>query len=687
MGRERVVLCLSNCISCAYLSVNIGKMDVSPETKLSSRQSPVGYKSFEGLPQLTVDDTLTKGQNGNFQNEHNRNTGLHGHGGLSSAPDLSSLPKELPLRHLASGSQHPNLADLSLSSFREMDKDPQPGGPSRCGTWQDAIIPIYAASLIIAIAVTTAMVLQIYLGTNEQVFRGSVLVTDHEHCTELGRRVLNEQGSSVDSAIVATLCLGIVHPHASGIGGGGVMLVHDIRKNIRKVINFQETAPSGIKEEILQIDPELKPGLIVGVPGLLRGLYQAHKLYGRLSWEDIVTRAANVARDGFNVSHRLAEAITKVKGQNMSLRFRDMFLPKGHALSPGSLMKTPSLAAVLEAGVSEFYNGTLTQEMASEVQENGGILTKEDLRNYSAVIEQPIEGLYQGFRVLVPPPPSIGAALISALNILEDFHLNGNSTTYRANHWIAESLKASLTMASGLGDPVYTPSVSALISKMLSKPQAVVLRQLISDSQASPPRHYSTVYDLPSGAVASQVVVMGPDDIIVSVTSSLNRPFGSRILTPSGILLNSQILDFSWPIKTQGLLISNLTNRVQPGKRPLSFIMPTIVIPSLGKCGSYVALGSSNGESSLSGVTQVLINILSYHKNLNDSISLGRLHPQLKPSRLLVDSEFLEEDVKVLRLKGHTVYRVGLLSLVQGAQKTNDIIRGIVDPRAVAGSA
>uniref|UniRef100_A0A8C8JDT5 Glutathione hydrolase n=1 Tax=Oncorhynchus tshawytscha TaxID=74940 RepID=A0A8C8JDT5_ONCTS len=629
---------------------NIGKMDVSPETKLSSRQSPVGYKSFEGLPQLTGLKSLPPG--------------LHGHGGLSSAPDLSSLPKELPLRHLASGSQHPNLADLSLSSFREMDKDPPPWGPSRCGTWQDAIIPIYAASLIIAIAVTTAMVLQIYLGTNEQVFRGSVLVTDHEHCTELGRRVLNEQGSSVDSAIVATLCLGIVHPHASGIGGGGVMLVHDIRKNIRKVINFQETAPSGIKEEILQIDPELKPGLIVGVPGVVVYV-QFHVCVQK---------------------YILAYAITKVKGQKMSLRFRDMFLPRGHALSPGSLMKTPSLAAVLEAGVSEFYNGTLTQEMASEVQENGGILTKEDLSNYSAVIEQPIEGLYQGFRVLVPPPPSIGAALISALNILEDFHLNGNSTTYRANHWIAESLKASLTMASGLGDPVYTPSVSALISKMLSKPQAVVLRQLISDSQASPPRHYSTVYDLPSGAVASQVVVMGPDDIIVSVTSSLNRPFGSRILTPSGILLNSQILDFSWPIKTQGLLISNLTNRVQPGKRPLSFIMPTIVIPSLGKCGSYVALGSSNGESSLSGVTQVLINILSYNKNLNDSISLGRLHPQLKPSRLLVDSEFLEEDVKVLRLKGHTVYRVGLLSLVQGAQKTNDIIRGIVDPRAVAGA-
>uniref|UniRef100_A0A4W5N9F6 Glutathione hydrolase n=1 Tax=Hucho hucho TaxID=62062 RepID=A0A4W5N9F6_9TELE len=609
MVRVRVVLCLSNCTSCAYLCVNIGKMDVSPETKLSSSQSPVGYKSFEGLPQLTPTSTLTG-------SKISSSPGLQGHGDLSPAPDLSSLPKELPLRHLAPGSQHPNLAELSLSSFRETDKDPPSGGPSRCGPWQDAIIPIYAASLIIAIAVTIAMVLQIYLGTNEQVFRESVLVTDHEHCTELGRRVLNDQGSSVDSAIVASLCLGIVHPHASGIGGGGVMLVHDIWKNIRKVINFQETAPSGFKEEILQIDPELK---VMCCMTTVYEITQCVELLSRIVWL--------VSDSHATCTLRLQKRFFSCLGHNMSLRFRDMFLPRGHALTPGSLMKTPSLAAVLEAGVSEFYSGTLTQEMANEVNKCVRILTKEDLSNYSAVIEQPIEGLYQGFRVLVPPPPSIGAALISALNILEDFHLNGNSTTYNTNHWIAEVLYLN---------------------------GSVTCRRLLPDT---------TVYDLPSGAVASQVVVMGPDDVFVSVTSSLNRPFGSRILTPSGILLNSQIVDFSWPIKAQGLLISNLTNRVQPGKRPLSFIMPTIVIPSLGKCGSYVALGSSNGD-----------------------ISRGRLHSQLQPSRLLVDSEFLEEDVKVLRLKGHAVYRVGLLSLVQGAQRTNNIIRGIVDPRAVAGA-
>ncbi|XP_010880201.2 glutathione hydrolase 7 isoform X2 [Esox lucius] len=653
-------------------------MDASHEIKLSSGPPPAGYKSLEGLSKLTVDDTLTEGQNGNFTKE-NQNTGF-----LQVCPAPYAHPL-VPLKQLGSGSQTSNLADLSLSSFRETDKDPLSGGPRKFGPWQNAIIPLYAASLITAIAITTALVLQIYLGDNK-VYRESVLVTDQKHCTELGQRVLKDQGSSVDCAVFAALCLGIVQPHMSGIGGGGVMLLYDTQKNVGMVINFQETAPSGILEEMMQNDLDLKPGLLVGVPGLLRGLHQAHKLYGRMSWEEVVARAASVAKEGFNVSHSLAEAITKVKGQNMSLRFRDMFFPGGRALLPGSILKAPGLAAVLEAGVSEFYSGNLTQEMASEVQANGGVLTQEDLSNYSALVEQPMEGLYQGFRVLVPPPPSVGAALISALNILEDFHLAENDT-HSAHHWIAESLKAALAMASGLGDPRYTTSVSELVSKMLSKPQAAVLRALVNDSHASPPSHYSSVYDGQSGAVASQVVVMGSDDIIVSVTSSLNRPFGSRIVTPSGILLNSQILDFSWTNKTKGSLTSNLRNRVQPGKRPMSSNIATIVLPSLDKCGKYVALGSSNGDHGLSGIAQVLMHVLIHHKNLNDSISLGRLHPQLQPSSLLVDSEFLEEDVVVLRLKGHSVHRVAVLSLLQGAQRTNDIIRGMVDPRAADDSA
>ncbi|KAM3877950.1 glutathione hydrolase 7-like [Diretmus argenteus] len=413
-----------------------------------------------------------------------------------------------------------------------------------------------------------------------QVFVKGVLVSDHEHCTALGQKVLHDEGSSVDAAIVATLCLGVVHPHMSGIGGGGVMLVHDMHRNETRVINFQETAPYAIKEEMLQNILELKPGLQVGVPGLLKGLHQAHYLYGRMSWEDVVTRAADVARDGFNVSHSLAEAIMKVEGENLSGRFRSMFFPGSHALLPGSFLRMPNLAGVLQADLSHFYNGNLSQEMENEVKANGGVLDREDISNYSVEVGTPIEGLYHEFIVQVPPPPSLGEALISFLNLLECFHLSeGNSTTNDTYHWIAECLRAALAMASGLGDPMHDSSITALLS------------ELLSESQAEP--------------MAGQVVVMGPDDVIVSVASSLSRPFGSRIITPSGILLNSHILDFSWTNKTQRPLLTNQRNRIQPGKRPLSSLMPIIVVPTLHKCGTYMALSNSDGDRSLSGITQV----------------------------------------------------------------------------------
>ncbi|KAM4612757.1 glutathione hydrolase 7-like [Polymixia lowei] len=577
------------------------------------------------------------------------------------------------MKQLASGRTSPGEKGLS---FRETDDDPLPGGAHSPA--QDKPLPIYVVCITFAIGVTIALILQIYLGES-QVFVEGVLVSDHKHCTVLGQKVLHDQGSSVDAAIVAALCLGVVHPHMSGIGGGGVMLVHDINKNETRVINFQETAPYAIKEEMVQNVLELKPGLQVGVPGMLRGLHQAHSLYGRMSWKDVVSRAADVARDGFNVSHSLAEAISRVKGEKLSGRFRNMFFPDSHALLPGSFLRMSALAIVLEAGLSEFYTGNLSKEIEDEVQANGGVLSREDIRNYSAEIGQPVEGLYHEFKVVVPPPPSVGAALISALNILEGFNLNENSSTAdEAYHWIAESVKAGLAMASGLGDPIYD-SITELLSEMLSKSHADVLRQMMNYSHTSPPEHYSTVHSLQGEPMAGQVVVMGPDDLIVSVASSLSRPFGSRIITPSGILLNSHILDFSWPNRTQEPVLTSQKNRIQPGKRPLSSLMPTIVVPPRRKCGIYVALSNSDGDHSLSGITQVLINALSYQK-MNDS--LGRLHPHLRPSSLLVDSQFPVESVQVFSDKGHIVQRLKALSVVQGIQRNKDIVKAMAEPHS-----
>ncbi|XP_035014085.1 glutathione hydrolase 7 isoform X1 [Hippoglossus stenolepis] len=663
-------------IMSGYPSGCVADKDANPETTLGSAYSPVDYMSITSFPRLPEDD-VTSGENAlKFRKEDDNILSEQ-----DTDPDL--FLKSARLQRLPSSASDLACHDVSL---QETNRDPF---TEDCACQRDGLTVIITACLTFATGVTVALIMQIYFG-DPQVFNQGAVVTDVAQCTSLGFSVLEKQGSSVDAAITAALCLGIVHPHTSGIGGGGVMLVHDIRKNETRVIDFRETAPSAINEEMMRTNLDQNPGLLVGTPGMLSGMHQAHQLYGRMSWKDVVTMAADVARNGFNVTHDLAEALAKVKDQNTSDAFRALFLPNGQAPLSGLFTRRLDLAAILDAvavkGIPEFYSGNLTQEMEAAVQAKGGVLTDDDFGNYSTVLQQPAEITYQGHHVMVAPAPHAGVALITALNILEGYNITSQVFRNSTYHWIAESVKIALALASGLGDPMFDTSVAEIVTKMQSKSQASLLRQMINDSQALPASHYTPSFTLEEGAAAAQVMVMGPDDYIVSFMSSLNKPFGSGIVTPSGILLNSQILDFTWPNKTQSSS-PNPHNNLQPGKRPMSFLMPTAVRPAVGLCGTYVAIGSSNGEKALSGITQVLMNVLSSRKNMSDSVAYGRLHPQLEPNTLLVDSEFLDEDVALLQFKGHKVERKDVLSLVEGTRRTNDLIIGVKDPRSADASA
>ncbi|XP_051788787.1 glutathione hydrolase 7 [Erpetoichthys calabaricus] len=658
------------------MSGTISDKDACQETTLGA-YSPVDYMSITSFPRLPEDDAAS-GEN-IIRSRKEEDAFLSEQ---DTDPDL--FLKSARLQRLPSSSSE--LASQDVSPLRETQRDPLAGD---CTCRQDGLTIIITACLTFATGVTVALIMQIYFG-DPQIFSQGAVSTDVSRCTSLGVEVLKRQGSSVDAAIAAAVCVGIINPHSSGIGGGGVMLVHDIRKNLSKVIDFRETAPSAVTEEMFQLNVEQKPGLLVGVPGVLRGMYEAHQEYGRLSWAEIMTMTADIAREGFNITHDLAEAIYKMKDQNVSENFQDLFFQNGQPLLADMFMQRLDLAAIFDVvgrqGVSAFYNSNLTQEIVSEVRERGGVLQEDDFVNYVVVPEKPLEGYYQGHQILVSPPPHAGAGLILALNILEGFNITSQVPRNSTYHWITETLKMSLAMAGSLGDPQHDPTVAAAVNEMLSKSVADFLRQKINESRAFPPSHYMPVYSVESGPSASQVVVMGSDDFIVSVVSSLNRPFGSGIVTSSGIVLNSQMLDFSWQNKTQ-TSSSTSRNSIQPGKRPLSFLLPTVVRPGQGLCGTYLALGASSGEAALSGVTQVLLNVLSFHLNLSDSLSLGRLHPQLQPNTVLVDNEFSEEDIDVLKMKGHEVERKEVLSIVEGTRRTNDLIIGVKDPRNQDASA
>ncbi|XP_064888782.1 glutathione hydrolase 7 isoform X2 [Columba livia] len=590
--------------------------------------SPVDYMSITSFPRLPEEDAGGAAESGlRARKEEDAFLG-------EQDTDPDSFLKSARLQRLPSSSSE--MGSQDVSPLQETSKDPFSGD---CSCRQDGLTVIITACLTFAMGVTVALIMQIYFG-DPQIFHRGAVVTDAARCTALGIEVLNKQGSSVDAAIASALCAGIVNPHTSGIGGGGVMLVHDIRKNRSWVIDFGEMAPLGIPlDEVLQKDT--KPGLLVGVPGMIQGLHQAHQLHGRLPWSELLGLVAGVAQEGFNVTHDLAKAISELKDLNCSDRFREIFLPDGQPLLPGMFVRRLDLAAVLELvgteGVSAFYSGNLTQEMISEVQNYGGVLVEEDFSNYSVTVESPIHTVYRGHLVFSPPPPHAGPALITALNILEGFNITSQVSRGNVLHWMAETLKIALSLASNLGDPSGDVSITHAAEDMVSKSEANSLRQLINDSQSFSSDLHVPHFSVESGPAASQVLVMGPDDFIVAAVSSLNRPFGSGIMTRSGVLLNSQMLDFSWQNKTTNHSIPRPQNLIQPRKRPLSFLLPTIVRPSKGMCGTYLCLGANNGDKALSSIVQVLVNVLTFNKNLSESLSLGRLHPQLQTDTLQVD--------------------------------------------------
>ncbi|KAM3622325.1 uncharacterized protein V6R79_023221 [Siganus canaliculatus] len=453
---------------------------------------------------------------------------------------------------------------------------------------KESLKPVYVVAVTVALGVTVAMMVHIYLRGNLMFVKG-VLVSDHEYCTMLGQRVLHERGSSVDAAITATLCLAVVHPHVSGVGGGGVMLVHNIRRNETRVIDFQGSAPKSLGEKMLQDVSEVKDS----------------------SWE-----CQECSEDYRLLTTCMeAEALLKIRGEELPQRFRDVFFPDGQPLHPGSFLKMPSLAGVLQSGLSNFYDGTFSREMEEEVRANGGVLSRDDLSNYRVQVQPPVEDLFNGFIVKVPPPPSVGEALILALRMMEGFHLNQtNLTATQTRHWDAE-------VSDGWGEK------PELLSGMLSKSLAQRLHQT---------SNYSTIHLPQTEPLTGHVVVMGPDNLMVSVASSLSRLFGSRILTRSGIILNSIMIDLFQSNKTGGQLSTQQKSSMFQGKKPLSFLMPIIVVPAWNKCSMHLALSTSSGHQSLNMISQV-ITALIFSQEKNDSLSIRSLHPHPVQSRPHVD--------------------------------------------------
>eukprot|EP00058_Branchiostoma_floridae_P023257 XP_002608747.1 hypothetical protein BRAFLDRAFT_120598 [Branchiostoma floridae] len=429
-------------------------------------------------------------------------------------------------------------------------------------------------------------------------------------------------------------------------------------------------------------------GLAVAVPSQLRGLELAHQKYGKLPWSQVISPVVELARNGFAVTEELADALSSIGIDNMSGDFKKVFAPNDRLFTAGQKMTRSDLADTLEQvaenGADVFYTGPIAESVVTAAHNTGGVITAQDLTDYQALLKPTLNTTYKGSYILTAPAPSGGPSLLSIMNIMEGYNMTGKDAAKAVTYQrLVEAFKFGYAQHTTLGDPDKAPNVTGIVNRIVSKAEAKKLRGKIDDSQAyTSPDHYGPFYTLGDDKGASHVSVIGPDLDMVSVTSSLHDLFGSGVITSTGVILNGHMADFSIPGQASQTGAPNPENYIVPGKRPLSWLSPTIVVPVSNPCGKHLALGASSGTTTLSGVAQVILNILAFERELEISVEGPRLHNQLQPDETRAEAGFSAAILTQLATwKQNVVRDQEALNVVQAAYRVKDAISGQADTR------
>ncbi|KAI8599424.1 gamma-glutamyltranspeptidase, partial [Dissophora ornata] len=472
--------------------------------------------------------------------------------------------------------------------------------------------------------------------------------------------VLKDGGNAMDAAIASCLCIGTVNMFSAGIGGGGFMSIR-LPNGTVEVIDFRETAPSGAFPTMYKKNPILaqKGGLSVAVPGEIRGLELAHKRHGKLPWERLFAPSVKMARDGWAIGPELAKRLQIYKTMmETEPDWGAIFAPNGTVLREGQWIKREALANTLETigkdGADAFYTGEIAQSMVDYIQANGGILTMEDMKSYVPLVKEPMVGYYQGRKVYTTPAPTSGPILISILNILERYDLgrlkeNANVESHR----LVEAMKFGYAQRTELGDPDFT-DLAEKIQSIISKDTAGLIRANISDATTFPVEYYNPHWEPIENHGTTHMSSVDKDNMAVALTSTVNLVFGSKLLDPkTGVILNDEMDDFSIPGTPNAFgLYPSPFNYPEPGKRPLSSCVPTIV----DRDGRFeLALGGSGGSRILTSVLQTMLNIYNHNYNVMEAVEAPRVHHQLMPNVADIESGFSASEIKFLETRGHNV--------------------------------
>lgn len=494
-----------------------------------------------------------------------------------------------------------------------------------------------------------------------------VVAADDERCSDIGIDMLREGGHAVDAAVATSLCLGLVSPTSSGLGGGAFMLLRSSNGQAQ-AFNMRETAPQAASEDMYAKNPAAKKigPLSVGVPGELAGLHLAWQQHGKLPWKKLVQPVIKLAAEGFVISPYLASNIKSLKNAIMADKgLRGVFTVNEKLLNVGDTCYNKKLAETLQAisdfGPSVFYNGTIGKKLVEDVQAVGGILSFEDLQNYRVEVTDPISAEVMGYTILGMPPPSSGAAgLISVLNILGSYGTPDAAKGTLGLHRTIEAFKHMFAVRMNLGDPKFV-NITDSLSDMLSPEFAVKLKNKIYDNVTFPSEYYGYKWNQLRDHGTSHFCIVDSERNAVSMTTTVNYPFGALMLSPStGIVLNNEMDDFSTPTEiSPDMLPPAPANFIRPNKRPLSSMSPTIVLKGGQLAG---VLGGSGGLKIIPAVVQVFLNHFINGMDPLVAVTAPRVYHRLIPNIVtyenwtVLDGEHIElsrESKLGLSQRGH----------------------------------
>ena len=510
------------------------------------------------------------------------------------------------------------------------------------------------------------------------VSRTGLVISSSSIASDVGASILRKGGNAVDAAVATAFALAVTYPGAGNIGGGGFMVVR-LKNGTATTIDYRERAPlASTKTMYLDSTGHINRSLTAtgylapGVPGTVRGLALAHRRFGKLPWRDVVLPAAQLASRGFVLDSGLARSLEHEIGQAMKPYPASLAAygkRGGSAWEPGDTLVLSDLGRTLDAiatrGADVFYNGWIADSIAADIQRNGGLITKKDLAAYRARERAPIRGRYHGYDIVTMPPPSSGGvAMVEMLNILSHFDIQKDGRwSPETLHLMIEAMRrAYVDRARYLGDPEFvrmplkrltSPSYAATLASQIDRTHATSSVELGKDIVT--PSSIATESD-----ETTQFSVVDKDGNAVSNTFTLEGGYGSHVVVRgAGFLLNNEMGDFNkkpGETNVQGD-IGTAANLIEPGKRMLSSMTPTIVARN-GRL--FMVTGSPGGRTIINTVMEVVLNATGFGMNAREAVDAPRLHHPWLPDVATFERDALADSTTSrLRAMGHTVEQRG----------------------------